>query len=899
MHLPDKTFAPGSNEMSNHMIAPATNISRSQSRVAVKQILSLLGPIYGSEKDYFPPGEAGQNSRPFNDAVDTWRDKGWLGTIPLPYRSKNPPPTGWTGRNAGFPTESDVDAWRREAKYERGNIGLRLGWPVEISDEMAARADVSAPAGEYELMGIDVDHYDDTGRQKLGGDQLDALVRTLGALPPTYVSTARARHDDGSDAGDWTSGIRLFLVPRGLAFRGQADADIEVIQKNHRFAVVWPSYNPKTNSTYRLYSPTQWAEHGQALDPLNGDDLPDPATLPLLPDKWVDHLTQGRMRDDGGEIDMDATPDEVDHWAIATFRDGDELCTYMRQRVRVWTERIHREATSHDKIRDAHWNLYRLAAEGHTGWRVAVDQINRVWTDDVIARDKREADDLRREVFRSRMNALRKIKATNGSQYVTPTCVCPTEKSNMNAPQQNNGTKSGGRSADQIHSGQIRMAHRLAKAQANRLLYVHGIGWHYWDRTRWQSDDGEARVKRAAMKVIAESITQTIGNPSDQAKRLRSDARKCESASGLDGMIRIARALKPFAATVADIDADPYLLNVANGTVDLRTGELSAHNPADRITKVCRGAYLADADDPARFGTNWTAFLERVQPDDDMRGFAQRLIGVGLIGRIVEHILPILVGTGANGKSVFCEAIQFALGDYAITAEPDLLMHRDGGHPTGEMDLRGCRWVIVSESEKDRRLAETTVKRLTADATVRARRMRQDFVEFKASHTLMLVTNHKPKVSGDDQAIWRRLRVVPFNVQIPRVEQDTGLGEKLQLEADAVISWAIAGLVAYWQRGLDEPRQVQSATAMYHRESDAIGRFIADRCITGPKHKVEPKRLHAAWRVWQADDGCEAVGLHAFNAAMEERGYATGKPSNGKRWRHGIGLAADDPSSQT
>lgn len=862
----------------------------------LNRILSLVTPIYGSESDDIPPGEAGQFDNPFNDAVDAWRDAGWLGTIPLPPKKKSPPPNRFTGRKPDrilYPDDEQISAWVESGTYNEGttkpqtvgNIGLALGFPVTVNGT------------EYEVCGIDVDDYVSGNKTKYGGKQLKRLESELGPLPDTWISSARS---------DGTSGIRYVLVPTGLAFVGQADADIEVVQRNHRYAVTWPSVHPD-GGIYHLYPP------GVAPDGVNfSDEIPDVTALPLLPDKWVDHLTNGKTPDSEMEIDRVATLDELDVWADEQFHAGDEssACENMCAVVTKWCNQIASEATSHDKIRGAHWEIVNLGAEGCTGWSWGIEAVETRWIADVIARDKREAGELRREVWRSRTNAFRKVKAKvdqaakSGARYTPPQCVHSpqmktTGQSNMTAPQQNKGTQTGGRPVDQIHSGQIRMAHRLAKAQTNRLLYVHGIGWHYWDRTRWQADDSEARVKRAAMQVIAEAITQTIGNPTDEAKRLRSDARKCESASGLDGMIRIARALKPFAATVADIDADPYLLNVANGTVDLRTGELSAHNPADRITKICRGAYLADADDPARFGTNWTAFLERVQPDDDMRGFAQRLIGVGLIGRIVEHILPILVGTGANGKSVFCEAIQFALGDYAITAEPDLLMHRDGGHPTGEMDLRGCRWVIVSESEKDRRLAETTVKRLTADATVRARKMRQDFVEFKASHTLMLVTNHKPKVSGDDQAIWRRLRVVPFNVQIPRIEQDTGLGEKLQLEADAVISWAIAGLVAYWQHGLDEPRQVQSATAMYHRESDAIGRFIADRCVTGPKRKVEPKRLHAVWCAWQAEDGCEAVGLRAFNAAMEERGYATGKPSNGKRWRLGIGLAADDPSSQT
>jgi putative DNA primase/helicase len=281
--------------------------------------------------------------------------------------------------------------------------------------------------------------------------------------------------------------------------------------------------------------------------------------------------------------------------------------------------------------------------------------------------------------------------------------------------------------------------------------------------------------------------------------------------------------------------------------------------------------------------------------------FVQQVAGVGLLGAVHEHILTILTGTGANGKSVFDHAIRFTLGDYAITAEPDLFMHRDGAHPTGEMDLRGVRWVSVSESDKDRRLAEATVKRLTGGDTVRARRMRQDFVEFEASHTAVLITNHLPKVSGDDPAIWRRLRVVPFDVVIPEDEQDRGLGEKLAAEADAILSWIVDGFRDYLKTGkLAEPARVRTATDAYHTASDAVSRFIAECCVTGHdgQHgrgviRSTTTELHKAWVGWQIQDGCEPLGIRAFGLALDNKGYPTSAPSQGNRYRKGIGLKAE------
>ncbi|MGP4058438.1 AAA family ATPase [Mycobacterium sp. 4D054] len=351
----------------------------------------------------------------FSDIAAPWRAAGWLGTIPLPEKAKNPPPVGWTGRNAGFATDAQIAQWCDDPKYRNPNLGLHLGWPVMVNGI------------ECEVLGIDVDHYLDGDKDKLGGDQLAALESQLGTLPPTWVSTARARNDDGTDRGDWTSGIRFFLVPRGLAFRGQAAADIEVIQKNHRFAVVWPSFNPKTETTYRLFSPQSWSDHGHGAD---GHEIPDVTTLPVLPDSWVDYLTQGRMRDSQRPIDADSSLGELEQWALKQFQDAETLCPVMRRQLERRKRSIAEDATSHDKVRDAHWEFLRLATEGHTGWLTAINEATEFWIQDVTARDKRSYGELRREIFRSLTGALRKFKSENGSQHYGKTpCVCSPIKS--------------------------------------------------------------------------------------------------------------------------------------------------------------------------------------------------------------------------------------------------------------------------------------------------------------------------------------------------------------------------------------------------------------------------------------------------------------------------------------
>lgn len=437
------------------------------------------------------------------------------------------------------------------------------------------------------------------------------------------------------------------------------------------------------------------------------------------------------------------------------------------------------------------------------------------------------------------------------------------------------------------HQGQTRMAYRLAATYGQRLMHVHGLGWHAWDGSRWM-EDHRGRAAQAVLDVLQEAIAESLGD-----KKLRADVGKCESASGLKGTLAIAAELPEFAFEVADIDADPYLLNVTNGTLDLRTMQLREHNPTDRITKVTRGGYRPDQTSAA-----WTTFLERVLPDPDVREFLQRFAGVGLLGIVKEHILGILTGTGRNGKGVFYGSLGHALGDYATVAEPDLFMHRDGAHPTGEMDLRGVRWAVVSENDKGRRLAEATMKKLTGGDIIKARRMRQDFVSFVPSHTPLLVTNHLPKVSGDDPALWARMRVIPFDVVIPPNEQDTHLPERLQLEADAILSWAIAGYQDYTTRGsLDEPTAVKVATSNYQQDNDAVARFIAEACFTNPHSHIETGDAFDKWKTWSIEDGAEPMSAKAFGQALDRLGYPATK-SNGRRIRRGLGLYTPENEGQ-
>ena len=275
--------------------------------------------------------------------------------------------------------------------------------------------------------------------------------------------------------------------------------------------------------------------------------------------------------------------------------------------------------------------------------------------------------------------------------------------------------------ADRSFSGQHRMAFRLAGRYAGRLLFVPDVGWHRWDSRRWATD-GDRAAERAVDVVLGAAVRDGAGDAA-----LRADVRKCESATGRKGVLDIAGSLLDLVCAADKLDADPHLLNARNGTLDLRTMEMHPHNPQDRITKVCAAAYDPDTESPTG---RWERFLTEVLPDAEVRGFLARLIGLSLLGAVRENVLPIWTGLGANGKGAAYNAILHALGDYACPADPDLFMARDGAHPTGTMDLRGRRFVVVSESDKHKRMNEATMKRLTGGDPIKSRFMGKNFVTF-------------------------------------------------------------------------------------------------------------------------------------------------------------------------
>ena len=407
--------------------------------------------------------------------------------------------------------------------------------------------------------------------------------------------------------------------------------------------------------------------------------------------------------------------------------------------------------------------------------------------------------------------------------------------------------------------------------------YVAAWGrWLVWDGRRWRNEETLAATD--LIRGVCRHAALQADNPKLAAKLATSGT--------VGGVERLARADRRHAATTAEWDADPWLLNTPGGVVDLRTGRLRAHDRADRMTKITTATPGGDC-------PTWRRFLAEVTGDDaDLQAYLQRVSGYCLTGSTQEHALFFLYGTGANGKSVFVNTLATILGDYAASAPMDTFMEARGDrHPTDLAGLRGARFVSSIETEQGRRWNESKVKAITGGDKVSARFMRQDFFEYTPQFKLVIAGNHKPAIRNVDEAMKRRLHLIPFTITVPPERRDKHLQQKLLAERDGILAWALEGCLA-WQRlgRLDPPPQVVAATEEYFEAEDALGRWLEERCVREANAKSLTAELFADWKQW-AEAAGEFVGSQRrFSDLLITRGVEKWRNAAGIRGFRGVGL---------
>ena len=395
--------------------------------------------------------------------------------------------------------------------------------------------------------------------------------------------------------------------------------------------------------------------------------------------------------------------------------------------------------------------------------------------------------------------------------------------------------------------------------------------WLVWDEQRWKPDPGGLAMTLA--KQTARTWYQIAATEPDETKRKAYSrwAMESEKAARLTALLLLAQSEPGMSIATAAMDADPWLFNVENGTLDLRTGVLRPAHRDDFITKLAPVEYRPEAARPV-FERLLNRLFKKVPA---VRQYLQRIFGYALTGLTTEQCFFIFYGTGSNGKSTLLRAILDLLGDYGETTRPEtFLVKRNEGIPNDVAALAGARLVSCLESEQGKQLAEGLVKGLTGGDKISARKMRQEFFSFVPQFKLFIGTNHKPTIKGTDHAMWRRVRCIPFTVTIPDKKQDKGLPEKLRAEFSGILNWLIKGCLAWHRNGLGAPLEVKEATESYREESDVLGTFIDERCIENPKATCTKKYLYACYKQWCLDSGERfPLTMRTFGKAMKERGF--------------------------
>ncbi len=423
------------------------------------------------------------------------------------------------------------------------------------------------------------------------------------------------------------------------------------------------------------------------------------------------------------------------------------------------------------------------------------------------------------------------------------------------------------------------------------IRYCHtSHKWFIWDGKRW-SEDKTAEIYRKAKDATRILLNKALKLQDDEKRKaLIRHALKSQYESRLRAMINLAQSEQGIAVTEVELDSDPWLLNVENGTLNLRTGKLRAHQRKDLITKLIPVPYYPEPSCP-----KWDAFLNRIMGgDQELIKFLQKAVGYALTGDTREQVFFIFYGTGANGKTTFLVTIQSLLGDYARQTPTDTLLTKRGNTiPNDVARLKGARFVNAAEAESGKQLAEGLVKQLTGGDKMSARFLYAEYFDFDPTFKIFLAVNHKPTIRGSDHAIWRRIRLVPFNVTIPPEEQDKTLVEKLKSELPGILRWAVEGCRRWKKEGLGIPDSVKAATGEYRKEMDIIGDFIAECCEEAPDAKTPFKDLYERYwsRCLQIQE--EPIDTKEFARCLTERDFTTGRNRALGRFRVGIRLSGD------
>lgn len=434
-------------------------------------------------------------------------------------------------------------------------------------------------------------------------------------------------------------------------------------------------------------------------------------------------------------------------------------------------------------------------------------------------------------------------------------------------------------------------AKRLVRGEGHNIKFCHSKKkWYVWTGKRWLEDDRGVIYRKAERivqtAIMADGNLAVIGMEDDEKvdkilDGYRKFAMASESKKGLDAMVQLAANQQGIPVRITDFDTDADLFNVSNGIINLSKGDLTPAKRKNLCTKLANVEFTPEADCP-----RWKEFLNTIfNGNKDLIAFIQRCVGYSLTASTIEQCFFLLHGSGANGKSTLLHILGKLMGEYAQTAEFTSFTAKQGEQVRNDLaKLVGARLVMASEGDSNKRFSEAIVKQLTGGDKISARFLYGEYFEFLPQFKLFLATNHKPKVIGQDHGFWRRVRLIPFSVEIPLAEQDMRLEEKLEKELPGILNWALEGLRAWQENGLQAPAEVLAATKEYREEEDALQAFIDENCVINKSFQAPAAELYHKYSNWAKDCNEYVVNNREFAKRLQEKGFAKKKTKKGLRY---------------
>lgn len=770
------------------------------------------------------------HEHPYATGVAAYGTAGWTCILPVPRQDKYPPPQGFTGE-AGRDTDPMV----------------LLDWAhTHAEDSVALRM----PPG---VIGIDVDQYAKAGKHKHGAETIARLSESLGPLPPTWSSTAR-----GTDTEAGESGIRFFRVPvrryrtvlKATHPDGTETGDVEIIQRHHRYAVVWPSPHPGagTGAIYRWYSP----------DGVLATEPPAPEALPQLPLEWVNHLAIGAT--EAGPAAADVASGEA---LLGQIQDDSrpECSEVTSAKITALDKLGQTDAGSrHDTMVERTHHLVQLGAKGHPGVGAVLEELRALWNALTSGEGRDE------EFTRGLLTSARKAVSVVGTVQVWRDPCMLMDGAHIPVVRADDpGTPGKGESDVETVVAPPRWAgprevigaaafdpqvdhdQGLAEAvlerthPALRFAYDSG-GWLLRAPDRWELHgrlSSWAVAQVAPLMPVGDSAAEKGSEQQRRAarrQRLLASGGARSVANKVDDLV--TGGMHPNALALADLDADPEVLWAGGYPWDLRASTHEAGPQlAARIDVTHPHLHTAAVMPQRRHTPLWDAFLKAVWPDPEVRAWAVRVLAITLTG-YADRALPILLGETGRGKTQVVALIMSLLRTYAHSANPKLLSPNPNEHDTIVFDLKGRRLSFIDEAPSEAKAGQERLKQLTGGGELTGRQMNQDSITFAPTHTFVLTANDEPVLT--DPAVRSRSRLIPCDgdpeaVRQARAAIGSVTGAAWRFEAPGVLAW-LMGEAAAW---LAEPTTAAQAAAperirflaeQFGAEQDPVAVWVVEEC---------------------------------------------------------------------